>query len=264
MRLWRKYFSRSLPGSSSPTMPTGRTFTPRSARLFAALAAPPGTTVRSRCFKISTGASRDTREISPNTNSSATRSPRTVMVTLGNASIILRSRSASFKCLVIRSLVAVSGIFSRAPPPFLDHAQHGIHNVSRVGQFHLDGDDRQRRERRQISAQVHRIFFGGDEAAALTALPELQQIAHVFFCVGVMIAEKRLGCGIDARGPQLQQKILWPRNAAEHHGPRRNILRYDAPPHSPDRLTLQRERFRRSATGQHHSIRSLQRMQRLS
>ena len=60
-----------------------------------ALAPPPGTTVRSRCFRISTGASRETREISPKTNSSATRSPMTVTVTLGKDSTILRSRSVS-------------------------------------------------------------------------------------------------------------------------------------------------------------------------
>src|SRR5213080_922232 len=36
-----------------------------------AFAPPPGTTLRSRCLRIKTGASRETREISPNTNSSA-------------------------------------------------------------------------------------------------------------------------------------------------------------------------------------------------
>ena len=46
-----------------------------------ALAPPPGTTVLSRCFRISTGASRETRAISPKTNSSATRSANTVTET---------------------------------------------------------------------------------------------------------------------------------------------------------------------------------------
>ena len=63
---------------------------------------PPGTTVLSRCFRISTGASRETREISPNTNSSATRSPSTVTVTLGNDSTIFLSRAALLSRLVMR------------------------------------------------------------------------------------------------------------------------------------------------------------------
>src|SRR3984893_533358 len=66
-----------------------------------ALAPPPGTIFRSRCFRISTGASRDTREISPKTNSSATRSARTVTVNLGKEATIFRKRSFSLICLVI-------------------------------------------------------------------------------------------------------------------------------------------------------------------
>ncbi len=65
--------------------------------------ATPGTILRSRCFRISTGASRETREISPNTNSSATRSARTVTVSLGKDSTSFRRRSFSLICLVINS-----------------------------------------------------------------------------------------------------------------------------------------------------------------
>src|ERR1700722_11707902 len=263
MRLCRKNFTSSRPGSSSPRAPTGSTLTPRSARLLTAFAPPPGSTVRSRCFRISTGASRDTREISPYTNSSATRSPSTVMVTLGKASIILRSRSTSFKCFVIRyrgnfPIVAVCRIFSRAAAPFIHHAQDGIDGVSRAGKFHLDRDDCERRERVKISAQVHRIFLRSDEASSLAALFELQQVAHILFRVGMMITEECF-CGRgNASGPQLQQKILGSRNAAKHHRPRWNILHDNGAPHAPHGLALQRKRFRRSATGQHHSIGSLQ------
>ena len=52
IRLWRKLRSSRRPGSSLPTTPTGKTLTPRSARLFTALAPPPGTTVRSRWRRI--------------------------------------------------------------------------------------------------------------------------------------------------------------------------------------------------------------------
>jgi len=45
---------------------------------------------------------RMTREISPNTNSSATRSARTVTVSLGKDSTIFRSRSFSLICFVIK------------------------------------------------------------------------------------------------------------------------------------------------------------------
>src|SRR4029077_11225669 len=183
---------------------------------------------------MSTGASRDTREISPYTNSSATRSPSTVIVTLGNASIIFRSRSTSFKCFVIRRLeqtchpeaTCVSSpkdpgepreasrslrcntrafgslpyrprIFSRAPPPLLNHAQHGIHTVSCVGQLHLHRNHRQRRQRVKISTQVHRILLCSNKASSLTALPELQQITNIFVGIRMMVAKKCLGYGIN-------------------------------------------------------------------
>ncbi len=79
-----------------------------------------------------------------------------------------------------------------------------------------------------------------------------------------MIAEESLGHGIDARSPQLQQKILRPRNPAEHDRPRRNILRSDPAPHPPNHLARERKRFRRSAAGQHHGIGPPQRSQRLA
>src|SRR6266705_5841654 len=64
-----------------------------------ALAPPPGTRVRSRCLRMSTGASRETREISPKTNSSATRSATAVTVTFGNVCTIFCRRSVSLECL---------------------------------------------------------------------------------------------------------------------------------------------------------------------
>ncbi len=74
----------------------GRTRAPRSTRLLAAFAPPPGSVCVSRCRKISTGASRETREISPETNSSATKSPSSKIVCRENCSTrsIRRARSA--------------------------------------------------------------------------------------------------------------------------------------------------------------------------
>ena len=109
------------------------------------------------------------------------------MVTLGKASIILRSRSTSFKCFVIRCrgnfpVVVACRIFSRAAAPLINHAQDGIDCVSRAGKFHLqpncwaNGEGRER-EIRPGSPQ----FLGSDEASSFTALFELQQVAHILF-----------------------------------------------------------------------------------
>src|SRR2546421_2974832 len=164
MCLARKPLSSKRPGSSSPSTPTGRTFAPRSARFWMALAPPPGSTVRSRCLRIRTGASRETREISPKINSSATRSPTTVIVILANDSTIFISRSVSLEFLLIRK------IFSCPPSALLNEAQDGIHSVSCVQQFHFHRNNSQGFESRQISIQVDCVLFRGDESASLTLL----------------------------------------------------------------------------------------------
>src|SRR5690242_17960508 len=70
-----------------------------------------------------TGASRETREISPKTNSSATISPRTVTVVRGNDSTILRRRSVGWFLFIAegQSQDFVSPLFrldrkSKSPP----------------------------------------------------------------------------------------------------------------------------------------------------
>src|ERR1700686_2844412 len=52
---------------------------------------------------------------------------------------------------------------------FGDLLQDGIDGVSCFPQFHSYGDDRQGGEGGKIAAQVHCVFFGGDEAARLGA-----------------------------------------------------------------------------------------------
>src|SRR5205814_4161422 len=138
-----------------------------------ALAPPPGSTARSRCLRIRTGASRETREISPKINSSATRSPTTVIVILGNDSTILISRSFSLEFLLIRK------IFSCPPSALLNDAQDGIHCVSCVQQFHFHRNNSQGSESRQISTQVDGIFFSGDDSAGLALLTQLQQFRNL-------------------------------------------------------------------------------------
>src|SRR5579864_4786985 len=76
----RKKSSRRSPVSSSPTAVTGITLAPRAAKLLAALAPPPGTICVSLCLRMRTGASRETRVMSPNWKASATKSPRTTTV----------------------------------------------------------------------------------------------------------------------------------------------------------------------------------------
>ena len=53
--------------------------------------------------------------------------------------------------------------------------EHGIHSVSRVGEFHFHGNDCQRLRARQISAQIDRILFGGDESVRLRCAAAAQQ-----------------------------------------------------------------------------------------
>src|SRR5271165_4376933 len=198
------------PGSSSPTMPTGRTLTPSAARLLAAFAPPPGTTVRSRCFKISTGASRDTREISPKINSSATRSPMTEIVTLGKDPTIFLNRSVSPGCFVISQSLRCypAPIFSRHASSFRNDPQHGTDCVSRVHQFHFDRNDGQRLQCLKISAQVDGIFFRGDEAFSLPLLPQFQQILDIHLSIGVVVAVQGLRHRLNPSSTQLQQEIL--------------------------------------------------------
>ena len=57
--------SSRRPGSSSPAMPMEMALPPSAATLLAALPAPPGTMSVESYSRISTGASRDTREIWP-------------------------------------------------------------------------------------------------------------------------------------------------------------------------------------------------------
>src|SRR5579859_1869658 len=83
------------PAGSSPTTLIGKTRVPSAAKLLAALAPPPGTNCDSRCRRIRTGASRETREISPNWYSSATKSPKSTTLFDENCSTISARASRS-------------------------------------------------------------------------------------------------------------------------------------------------------------------------
>src|ERR1017187_3936244 len=183
MCLWRKPRSNNRPASSSPTTPTGNTLTPRSARLLTAFAPPPGVTVRSRCRRISTGASRDTREISPKTNSSATRSPTTVIVTFGNDSTIFCSRAVSLKCLLMWD----DKIFSRRALAAFNDVQKGIHSVRCIYQFHAHWNDRQRLQFGQMGTEIDAILFRGDVSASFAGAAQFQQLLDIALGIGAMI-----------------------------------------------------------------------------
>ena len=111
-------FSRARPLRRRPTIPTGRTFTSQVGQIIDGVGPATGTMVRSRCFRISTGASRDTRGISPKINSSATGRPSTVTVVLGNDSTIFLSRSFSLGCLFMckRDSLTPCACVLRPPP----------------------------------------------------------------------------------------------------------------------------------------------------
>src|SRR5208282_6265207 len=112
------------------------------------------------------------------------------------------------------------------------------HSVICVGKLHLHRDDRQRRQRVKITAQVYRIFFRGHKTASLTPLSKLEQVTNIFLSVRMVIAKERLRDWIHARSPQLQQKILRPRNPTEHDGPRRQVFSNNSAPCPPGGLAL--------------------------
>ena len=95
--------SSSRPAESSPTTPTSAARAPSPARFMAQLAAPPGTVSVRSCRRIITGASRDTRLISPDTNWSAIKSPSTSTRRPPNArtSALIRSVSVLISTLMI-------------------------------------------------------------------------------------------------------------------------------------------------------------------
>src|ERR1700680_2015586 len=191
-----------------------------------AFAPPPGTTLRSRCLRMRTGASRETREISPKINSSATRSPSTVTVTLGKSSTIFLSRSVSLRCLLIsvwsartaegRDALGTAGVtpaLHKAPPIFSRLASflrnpghHGIHSVSCVGQLHFDRNHGERRQR-QVSAQIDCVLFCSHKTVSLAALSQVQQITDVLIGIGVVVAVEGFSDRLDAGGPQLRHEI---------------------------------------------------------
>src|SRR5215471_10156596 len=140
--MWRrrKQCNSSWPASSSPITPTGSTLTPRSARLQMALAPPPGAMLRSRCFRMSTGASRETRAISPKTNSSATRSARTVAVSRLKLSTMRSKRCCcESPCADLRAGFAADwgAFFTNAAVQELAHnflTKRGYGELNRLGE----------------------------------------------------------------------------------------------------------------------------------
>src|SRR5947199_6887936 len=71
---------------------------------------------------------------------------------------------------------------------FGDRAKDSINSVSRIGEFHLHLDNRERLQRRKIRPEVDGIFLCGDEAASLDAVVEVKQLPALVLGVGVMIA----------------------------------------------------------------------------
>src|SRR4051812_28491488 len=181
---------------------------------------------------MSTGASRETRVISPNTNSSATRSPSTVTVTLGNASTILTSRSA---CLFMvgqsllrkRYCLTLAAAQSYGP-------QHRLHASRALGELHRDRGDGDGFEPLADGAQVDGVFFRGDEHLGVALPAKLQQVFDVVFFVTIVVAEGGRGGRLAAGELQLQQKVLRTRDAAKRNRLRRQPLRRDAATRAPD------------------------------
>src|SRR5882724_6967009 len=233
-----------------------------------ALAPPPGTIIRSRCFKIRTGASRETREISPNTNSSATRSPSTVTVAWGNASTIFLRRSVSLLCFVMifddGGSSSPSRIFShcRRTRGNLRHqkAQDGLS----IEQFHSHGCGNKGFHAPRIFLQIDHIFLCGNESRAILLFANGQQISHIFLGVGMVIGEGNLHGSDHSSFAQLPKKSLWSRDPAKSHHTRWDRWKADSAPHSPNRLSSQPSRRIGNVLLQHNHVGAFQCRQRLA
>ena len=105
-----------------------------------------------------------------------------------------------------------------------DLLQHGIDGVSCIRQLHFHRHDRQRPERGKICPQIHRIFLCSNETPRLAPQLQRKQLANIFLDVSMVIAIESFRDRLNVCRPQLQHKILRPRDAAKHHRPRRNIL----------------------------------------
>src|ERR1700690_2506314 len=190
-----------------------------------ALAPPPGTTLRSRCCKISTGASRETREIAPKTNSSATRSASTVTVSLGKDSTIFLRRPFSLLDFVInlldQNLLAQSGatkIFSRAVLRFRNDRQNGIHNSGWVAERELERGDGEWFEEVLLRREIDSVFFRRKKTDTLKVATRADKSLNVVEAISMMVAKLDFCRGRNSGGAHLGKELFWTRNAAESNG----------------------------------------------
>src|SRR5438132_4749763 len=248
-----------------------------------ALAPPPGTILRSRCFRMSTGASRETREISPKTNSSATRSPSTATVRRGKASTIFASRC----CVVVsvfgfvfiriyRPTSAKSGqmwgterslkfqIVSRgAGDARINLGEDGVHNGFGVFHFQLQRNNVKRLQALGQRPQIDGVFFGSDEATSSRLLTSALQPAHIIFGIQMMVGESDLGQRFQPGLAQLAKESLRPGYAAERHLPRRRIGDAYSTPRLPDQFVRGRVEIH-AFIHQHDGVGAVEGAQRLA
>src|SRR6202044_3994468 len=201
---------------------------------------------------------REAREISPQINSSATRSPSTVNETLGKAGTIFLRWPASLVCFVIlENRICDWMILSFSGHTFFNLAQHGIQDVSCILQLHFYRDHGQRFEGRKIGAKIDCVFLGSHKAPGFASLLQGKEFANVAFGVGVVIAIKGFGDGINIGGAQLQDKVLRSRDAAEDDGALRDgsgVFYDQTAADAPERFAGDRKRIGGSATGENDRI----------
>src|SRR5581483_911720 len=231
-----------------------------------ALAPPPGTTVLSRCLRIRTGASRETREISPKTNSSATISPRTVTVIPGKRRTISFRRSCWAWALKLRLCGSQYCIFScHCLAAAQERSEHGIDGFASVLQLHAHGNYCNGIQPREQLRQVDRVFLSGYRAARSANLAQFEQLANVRQRIGVVIAKHCLGHSIDSGGAKLGKKVLRTGDSAEGHRSRRNSLGRNSATHPPySGLRPGGNTGRIGASGKHDSVGASERRDRLA
>src|SRR5438552_3815406 len=258
-----------------------------------ALAPPPGTILRSRCFRMSTGASRETREISPKTNSSATRSPSTATVRRGKASTIFARRC----CVVVsvfglvfmriyRPTSAKSGqmwgtetffiqmwgterslkfqIVSRgAGDARINLGEDGVHNGFGVFQLQLHRNNVKRLQALGQRAEIDGVFFGSDEATGSRLLTSALQPAHIIFGIEMMVGESDLCQRLQAGLAQVAKEAPRPGYAAERHLPRGRVGDAYSAPRLPDQFVRGRVEIH-AFIHQHDGVGALEGAQRLA
>src|SRR5450759_1532298 len=128
-------------------------------------------------------------------------------------------------------------IVSRGPLHSLLHrGQYELQDGWRVVQSHPHWNNMNRLQRFKMRIKIDRVFLRGDECRCAMLLAQSQKLADILRRVPMMIA-KAAGAGQhNSRRPQLGNKVLWTRDAAERQTWFLGLGSDDVTGHSPHLL----------------------------